>query len=79
MVDSNSIVDDLNNSQTETPVENTNNNESYILINEKVDDTVRESNNPKTVDDIVLYTFMLSTCIVGLGTVYFIKKKKIFN
>ena len=79
VVDSNSIVDDSNNSQTETPVENTNNNESYILINEKVDDTVKESNNPKTIDDIVLYTFMLSTCIVGIGTAYFIKKKKIFN
>ncbi|MBO4600835.1 MAG: hypothetical protein J5634_01200, partial [Bacilli bacterium] len=79
VVDSNSIVDDSNNSQTETPVENTNNNESYILINEKVDDTVKESNNPKTIDDIVLYTFMLSTCIVGIGTAYFIKKKKIFS
>ena len=74
VVDPNSTSNNTNNNQ-ET---NANQAEQVNTISEIINEQIKESNNPKTDDNIVLYTFLLSVGIVGLGSSYVIKKKKIF-
>lgn len=68
-----------NTSSDAATIDNTVQNVIENIVNNQVPASSNQLNNPKTEDNIVLYTFMLSVGIVGLVSTYIIKKKKIFS